>query len=242
MKKVTLLFITLFFSFSTAFSQTLEDLQAQLAKIEKQVQAMATENQRLAAAVENAAENTVPEGTIVAFGGPESKIPSGYLHCNGAAYETSKYPKLAEALAKSWGGNNSGTKFNVPDLRGQFLRGWDETADVDPDKLARTSKNGSKSGNNVGSYQEDATALPEKQFTGQTNTTGEHKHNINGSALPEAVTINWTMDDSRTQGTKYDNYVTNPAGNHSHSVTVTNGGDAETRPNNACVIYIIKAE
>lgn len=214
-----------------------QDLPKQVDDLEKKVAALEATLQKLTTQVD---ESAVPVGTIVAFGGPESQIPDGWLHCNGKPYDASSYPKLAEVLAKSWGGNSSGTRFNVPDLRGQFLRGWDENADVDPDKLARTSKNGGKSGNNVGSYQEDATSLPNQEFRGNTNSTGQHQHTI-GASQTGTTGIHRELDDNVFQGTHWD-YKTSAAGEHSHSVTITNGGDAETRPTNACVLYIIKAE
>ncbi len=240
--KTTLSVLSFLLLSSAALQAQDETLDATLKRLEKQIAELNTKVQTLTAAAEKAEENAVPVGAIVAFGGPESEIPDGWLPCHGQSLETSKYPKLSEALAKSWGGNSSGTKFNAPDLRGQFLRGWDENAENDPDKLSRTAKNGGNSGNKVGSYQEDATSLPNEKFTGTTSTNGEHKHNINGSALPEATHIDWAMDDSRTKGTKYDKYATNAAGDHKHNVVIEKGGDSETRPKNANVIFIIKAE
>ncbi len=47
---------------------------------------------------------------------PQATPPSGWLKCNGATFDKVKYPKLAEAYP-------SGV---LPDLRGEFLRGWDD--------------------------------------------------------------------------------------------------------------------
>jgi hypothetical protein len=52
---------------------------------------------------------------------PLSSVPSGWLRCNGQSFNTITYPLLAMAYP-------SGT---LPDLRGEFIRGWDDSRGVD---------------------------------------------------------------------------------------------------------------
>ncbi|HEA0194710.1 TPA: phage tail protein [Escherichia coli] len=52
---------------------------------------------------------------------PQAAPPEGWLKCNGAAFDKVKYPKLAVAYPSG----------NLPDLRGEFLRGWDDGRGVD---------------------------------------------------------------------------------------------------------------
>ncbi|MFW6835679.1 phage tail protein, partial [Enterobacter hormaechei] len=52
---------------------------------------------------------------------PQATPPGGWLKCNGAAFDKAKYPKLAVAYPSG----------NLPDLRGEFLRGWDDGRGVD---------------------------------------------------------------------------------------------------------------
>ncbi|HCQ7177073.1 TPA: phage tail protein [Enterobacter cloacae] len=52
---------------------------------------------------------------------PQATPPDGWLKCNGAAFDKEKYPKLAAAYPSG----------NLPDLRGEFLRGWDDGRGVD---------------------------------------------------------------------------------------------------------------
>ncbi len=47
--------------------------------------------------------------------------PDGWLKCNGATFDKAKYPKLAVAYPSG----------SLPDLRGEFLRGWDDGRGVD---------------------------------------------------------------------------------------------------------------
>lgn len=52
---------------------------------------------------------------------PQATPPGGWLKCNGATFDKAKYPKLAVAYP-------SGA---LPDLRGEFLRGWDDGRGAD---------------------------------------------------------------------------------------------------------------
>lgn len=68
-----------------------------------------------------AQQNTTPSGSIIQFAG--SIAPSGYLICDGSAINRTTYPNLFAAIGTAWGPGNGTTTFNVPDLRGIFLRG-----------------------------------------------------------------------------------------------------------------------
>ena len=52
---------------------------------------------------------------------PQVTPPDGWLKCNGAPFDKLKYPKLAAAYPSG----------NLPDLRGEFIRGWDDGRGVD---------------------------------------------------------------------------------------------------------------
>ncbi|KGM25878.1 hypothetical protein KS18_23600 [Photorhabdus luminescens] len=56
---------------------------------------------------------------------PLPNVPAGYLACNGQSFNKSIYPKLATAYP-------SGT---LPDLRGEFIRGWDDRRGVDSGRV-----------------------------------------------------------------------------------------------------------
>ena len=68
-------------------------------------------------------------GEIVAYGG--SGVPTGWLKCNGASFSDTTYPDLALIYT---------TPFNVPDLRGEFLRGWDDGRGVDSGRAINTTQ------------------------------------------------------------------------------------------------------
>lgn len=81
---------------------------------------------------------------------PQATPPNGWLKCNGATFDKAKYPKLAVAYP-------SGA---LPDLRGEFLRGWDDGRGVD-------------SGRVLLSNQGDAIRNITGYLTGGTNTDTE---------------------------------------------------------------------
>jgi phage-related tail fiber protein len=53
-----------------------------------------------------------------------NKIPQGYLKANGASLLTTTYSDLFSAIGYNYGG--SGGSFNIPDLRGEFVRSFDD--------------------------------------------------------------------------------------------------------------------
>lgn len=71
----------------------------------------------------------VPAGTVIPYG--NSSAPYGYVKCNGAAISRTVYADLFAAIGTSFGGGDGSTTFNVPDLRGEFIRGWDDGRGVD---------------------------------------------------------------------------------------------------------------
>jgi microcystin-dependent protein len=70
----------------------------------------------------------VPTGSIHQFA--MSTAPTGYLECDGSSVLRATYPALFTAIGTTWG-SADGTHFNVPDLRAEFVRGWDHGRGVD---------------------------------------------------------------------------------------------------------------
>ena len=188
-----------------------------------------------------------PAGTIVAFAGPTA--PAGWLLCDGAPIpRTGANVDLFAAIGTSWGSGDGTTTFNVPDLRGRFLRGVSAgvTPARDPGAATRTAANaGGNAGDAVGSIQGGATAVPGTAFT--TNLAGDHNHNNAGFTRIVALTgdlggahLGHTTGSLDSGGNEVDLIDANPmanSGNHTHTIA---GGDAETRPVNAYVNFIIK--
>lgn len=71
----------------------------------------------------------IEPGMVAAFA--RNVAPSGWLKCNGAAVSRTTYAALFAAISTTFGDGNGSTTFNVPDLRGEFVRGWDDGRGVD---------------------------------------------------------------------------------------------------------------
>ncbi|MBL7998573.1 MAG: tail fiber protein, partial [Candidatus Kapabacteria bacterium] len=101
--------------------------------------------------------NDVPVGTIIAYAG--ESVPTKWLACDGTAIDRSGangYAELFTAIGTNWGSPNA-TQFNLPDLRGMFLRGVNGTRSdtlSDPNAATRfVNRTGGLTGNRVGSIQ-----------------------------------------------------------------------------------------
>ncbi|WP_258099574.1 phage tail protein [Marinoscillum pacificum] len=193
------------------------------------------------------ASNGVPVGTIMAFAGPATKVPNGWLLCDGSTINSStdiEYAPLFDAIGTAWGGTGAGS-FNIPDLRGQFLRGLNETTSgTDANRTLGSSQGG---------------AIQSHSHTASSGNAGIHDHGIgktgnqrtgNGTIgvmrIDGSFTANSTDDDLSYGAANLEKMyefptATNTAhGQHSHTVTVNSTGSSETRPVNKAVNYIIK--
>nr|WP_250109371.1 phage tail protein [Escherichia coli] len=61
---------------------------------------------------------------------PSATPPTGWLKCNGAAFSAEEYPELAKAYPTN----------KLPDLRGEFIRGWDDGRGVDSGRTLLTNQ------------------------------------------------------------------------------------------------------
>ncbi|RXJ85247.1 tail fiber protein [Arcobacter sp. CECT 8985] len=81
---------------------------------------------------ENLNQFTVPTGFI--FINPVATIPSGFLECNGAEVSREKYSELFKVIGTTYGIGDKTTTFNLPDLRGEFVRGFDNGRGVNKNR------------------------------------------------------------------------------------------------------------
>lgn len=174
-------------------------------------------------------KNPLPTGAIITFG--SSSAPSGFLLCNGAEVAIATYTDLTNAIYigdvnnantnyvfgyKTDGAGNrstSGTHIKIPDLRGEFVRGWDNGRGVD-------------SGRVFGSSQSDAMQGHHHSYTRASfNETANHFDSDN---IPSGI--------PGTQYTTTQN-ILDPISDGTNGTPRT---AAETRPRNIAVNYIIK--
>ena len=161
----------------------------------------------------------VPSGTVLYFAGQTA--PAGWLKANGAAVSRTAYAALFAAIGTTYGVGDGRNTFNLPDLRGEFIRGWDDGRGVDTPRL-------------MGSAQVDAVR--------------QHYHGI-GYISPNNddgafVVRNWTT--AEQQNLQFINGNGNSAIrtlSASSNLGTTNAIDdaaGETRPRNVALLAIIK--
>ena len=158
-------------------------------------------------------EALCPPGTVVAYMG--TTAPAGWLLCNGASVSRSTYASLYAVIGNA-SGSADANSFNVPDLRGRFLRGWDNAIGRDPDRASRTAMAaGGNTGDAIGSIQGDA-------FKNHTHAFSDTYTNFSQTSA------------SGGAGN------TGATGTLVQADTTLYAGGNETRPMNAYVNYIIK--
>jgi hypothetical protein len=156
-------------------------------------------------------------GAITAFGA--NVVPPGWLLCDGAQVSRTTYADLFAAIGTTWGAGDGSTTFNVPDLRGMFLRGTDPTALRDPDGASRSfgSTQGSLLGHHAHSINDPGHS---HQYYGEGDgCTGE-------KGLPRIG-----------PGSCVYGLGTSASGT---GITLNETGGSESRPTNVSVEYIVK--
>ncbi|PIT67969.1 phage tail protein [Bartonella tribocorum] len=153
------------------------------------------------------------------------KIPPGWLLCDGKEYSRKNYANLFAVLGETWGKGDGQTTFNVPDLRGMFLRGVDSGKGIDKGRL-------------LGSRQEES--FKAHTHEGKTDSTGKHQHSL--PMIDNLVMDIESSDRKRHIAMVFNtNMLTDSAGEHEHKVLLQKTGGDETRPVNMAVVYAVKA-
>lgn len=77
-------------------------------------------------------DSQTPAGSIMFF--TSGALPDGWLPANGAAVSRTIYAPLFKVIGTRFGAGDGSTTFNLPDLRGEFIRGWDGGRGVDANR------------------------------------------------------------------------------------------------------------
>lgn len=152
----------------------------------------------------------IPVGSVFIFA--MQNPPTGFLVCNGAALSTTTYSRLYAAIGNTHGGDSN--TFYLPDLRGQFVRGWDGGKGLDEGRI-------------FGSLQDSLF----KSHNHSVNDPG-HGHSINGTQSQGA---NPVMSLGSINGGALN--IVNP---NTTGISIQDTGGSETRPINVALLYCIK--
>lgn len=180
----------------------------------------------------------VPSGAVFCLA--VSAVPADYLECNGQSVSRTTYAALFAVIGTTYGG--SGSSFNVPDLRGEFVRGWDHGRGADSGRSINDPQGSQYAQHNhaAGSLDVEnksltgsATKIAESFTHGVTSGIFSRGSNQNDNLTPDSV-------DTSSTGTL------NIDASHDHSISGNTGNrggtgnSSETRPRNIAMMYIIK--
>ena len=184
----------------------------------------------------------VPAGSVFALAGSQAGVPTGYLECDGSSVNRSTYSALFAVIGTTYGSASS-TTFNLPNLRGQFIRG------------VNTTGSGTDANRNIGSSQSE------------DNKSHNHSISVSGTTSNPTPTLTGDVrrisEGYRAQGTASGVFTKELDGNNSitgssstspvagfsmaatHTHTFSASGNtgnqgSETRPSNVAMMYIIK--
>lgn len=170
---------------------------------------------QLDAAVAAIASQLLPPG-VVSFTAGEV-APTGWLLASGLAVSRTTYANLFAVIGVIYGAGDGSTTFNLPDLRGEFLRGWDMGRGVDATRTL-----GSAQASALGSHTHTATVTD----PGHTHTTPTFAQDgANGAGSGARFSLASTNTGVATTGIV---------------VSITATGASETRPRNIALTPIIK--
>ncbi|EPA3538240.1 tail fiber protein [Escherichia coli] len=157
--------------------------------------------------------SALPVGVPVPW--PSATPPTGWLKCNGAAFSAEEYPELAKAYPTN----------KLPDLRGEFIRGWDDGRGVDNGRGLLTLQ--------------DSAIVSHNHYWGiwTSRTNDQTLESFTGTTILKQITpLSPAID--------FDNYpIPNPAITEGGVVAATTkpAGANETRPRNVAFNYIVRA-
>ncbi|HHL4816916.1 TPA: phage tail protein, partial [Escherichia coli] len=139
--------------------------------------------------------SALPVGVPVPW--PSATPPIGWLKCNGAAFSAEEYPELAKAYPTN----------KLPDLRGEFIRGWDDGRGIDTNRSLLSSQ-GDAIRNIIG-------ALVDVRFNTYPSDSGVFTTSVIGDASSDSIKGGYakrvTFDASRVVPTANENRPRNIA-------------------------------
>ncbi|OHV48293.1 hypothetical protein BB987_20205 [Photorhabdus temperata] len=147
-------------------------------------------------------EKLIPVGVPLPW--PTATPPDGWVQCNGAAFDKSLFPELAKIYP---GGN-------LPDLRGEFIRGWDSGRGVDPSRSLLVWQEGSYLVQEVGQVD-----------------------NVVNFSLNDRVALQWDAPDPKNKAISLRARTVGSA----TTWTANTGYIGASRPRNVAFNYIVRA-
>jgi len=177
-----------------------------------------------------------PVGTVIWYAG--SSAPAGYLKCNGDAIANGS--GTTQSITADFSALYAVVGANLPDLRGEFVRGWDDGKGTDSGRAIRsTQSDQNKQHNHSGSSASSSSTTATTSITG---TFGNDPHNYTPTGVFSGSSQ--TFNEDQDQGNNGQVITLDASHNHTTTTTtslsIANEGGNETRPRNVALLACIK--
>lgn len=206
-------------------------------------------------------DDLLPPGTVCWFARPTP--PEGYLVCNGEAVSRRTYKTLFEVIGTIYGKGDGKTTFNLPNVSGRFICGWNNGPGLDAGREFGALQD---SQNLAHSHDVSVSDAGDHTHKARTDTQGEHNHDVNDPGHSHSTQSPFGRNGGNQIAAVGPYFVsgyynTNPAGTgiwlngngnhahdveieneggHSHVITVNDEGGNEARPNNIALLAMIR--
>lgn len=178
---------------------------------------------------------------------------TGKLKANGAAVSRTAYARLFERIGTTFGAGNGSTTFNLPDLRGESIRGWDDGRGIDSGRTLGSWQDGQ---NEAHTHSATIASAGAHTHSASTSSAGSHKHAQTGLALdtsrydttggPNPYTADSVFSDTQTSvsmdaaGDHTHSVTVASNGAHTHTATISSSGGSEVRVRNVALLACIQ--
>lgn len=172
-----------------------------------------------------------PSGAVVSFA--RSTAPTGWLKANGALLSRTAYADLFAAIGTTFGAGDGFNTFALPDLRGEFIRGFTDGRGVDSGRIFGSSQSATQTRTAVADYGVNDTegsaadiGIPYANADTVSSSTPVPSYTGGGNRFDIATSGGGTLVDNRIRGTM-----------------ATTGGVSSwisSRPRNVALLYCIK--
>ena len=186
----------------------------------------------------------VPVGSVFCMA--VASVPTGYLECDGDEVpRTGTYAALFAVIGTTYGTGNGSSTFNIPDLRGEFVRGFDHGRGVDSGRSINDFQDSSNKSHNHSA----STSISDPghfHHSFRSGNSGESRFNstLSSSNFPASGTGAGNLNEAYNIVSKGS---TPNVGRTSSKTTgvnagtnIGNQGSSEARPRNIAMMYVIK--
>ena len=187
----------------------------------------------------------VPSGSVFCMA--VATVPSGYLECNGAAVSRTTYAVLFAVIGTAYGTGNGSSTFNLPDLRGEFVRGFDNGKGTDSGRSIATSQGSQNAQHNHSATTTGSVGNHRHNYAFAQGSNGGVGNNFGGSGITSVSQSGGRLAELEQSGGNdgqdlrgYTAETNDTTPSLSVSTTIANQGGNESRPRNIAMMYVIK--